>query len=54
MKCPDCGHKLKGIAPCSKEEWVCDNGECPANKGETSYAEYYGTTQQEIDTQKRS
>ena len=54
MKCPDCGHKLHGIAPCSEEEWVCDNPDCPANKdcGPTG-AEYYGRTQKEINEQKK-
>jgi len=53
MKCPDCGHKLHGIASCSREEWVCDNLDCPANKGEVAGAEYYGTTQREINTQRK-
>jgi hypothetical protein len=54
MKCPDCGQKLHGISPLGREEWVCDNYECPGNKGELyGNAEYYGRTQQEINKQKR-
>ena len=51
MKCPDCGKRLHGVPPLSKEEWVCDD-ECPANKGESCLNEYYGRTQKEVDTMK--
>jgi hypothetical protein len=56
MKCPDCGHKLYGIPPLGREEWVCDNPECPANKNNGSIgagAEYYGTTQEKVNEMKR-
>jgi len=55
MKCPDCGQKLHGIPPLSKEEWVCENPNCPANKrsSNNANAEYYGVTQKEINEQKK-
>lgn len=50
MKCPFCGERLHGIAPLSKEEWICDNSDCPANQGHTMVnAEFYGSTQKEIN-----
>jgi hypothetical protein len=56
MHCPDCGKRLYGIQPLSKEEWSCINPECPANKRYACGAnsEYYGTTQKIIDTQKHT
>jgi len=55
VKCPDCGAKLKHI--CRGEEWCCENPKCPANDGHgyvVAHAEYYGTTQSEINKQKRT
>lgn len=50
MICPFCGERLYGISPCSKEEWICDNSDCPANQGHTMVnAEFYGSTQKEIN-----
>ena len=51
MKCPDCGKRLHGILPLSREEWVCDN-ECPRNKGKIVLTEYYGYTQAEVNKMK--
>lgn len=50
MKCPKCGSKLKPIGY-AKGEWICENPECPENKGSGSnaYAEFYGNTQKEIN-----
>lgn len=49
FRCPRCGSKLKHIqGGC---EWLCENPKCPDNQGEATYAEFYGTTQREINTQ---
>jgi len=53
MKCPMCRSRLVGIPPLSQEEWLCINDDCPANKDTSCHAEFYGTTQKEINTQKR-
>ena len=53
MKCPDCRTRLVGIPPLSREEWMCINDACPSNKYTSCHAEFYGTTQKEINTQKR-
>lgn len=54
MKCPDCGQRLHGIPPLGKEEWVCENSACPANKDKSyAFAEYYGKTQKEVNAQKQ-
>lgn len=50
MKCPRCGKRLLSIFRGSGE-WICDNPDCPANKGTCSaaYPEFYGHTQEEIN-----
>ncbi len=44
MKCPACGESLKGIAPCSEEEWLCVNEDCPIQG-----RELYGSTQKDVN-----
>ena len=57
MKCPACKKRLSRINSQQTGEYICPNDECPANKelwdmyGSAGHFEFYGTQQEEINTQ---
>ena len=50
MKCPICRKRLLLINRLQPGEYICSNENCPENINNPSiYAEFYGTTQEEIN-----
>lgn len=51
MKCPVCKKRLILVNYAQPGEYICSNEDCSGNNDVGIYQEYYGTTQDAINTQ---